>query len=85
LYKVELRPNVIKYLGKLEKGIRARIITALLELENIPRPHGVEKVHGTELLRTREGDYRIVYDVDDKEKVVTVVRVGHRREIYRGL
>ena len=84
MYKVDLRRNAIKYLGKLEKGIRTRIITALLELEKTPRPRGVEKVQGTELLRTREGDYRIVYDVDDKEKIITVVRIGHRREIYRG-
>jgi len=85
LYKVDLRRSVIKYLRKLEKSIRTRIITALLELEISPRPRGAEKVQGTELLRTREGDYRIVYYVDDKEMIVTVVRIGHRREIYRGL
>jgi mRNA interferase RelE/StbE len=70
---------------KLEKGIRKRIHTVLLELENIPRPHGVEKVKGTELLRTRVGDYRIIFYIDDKENKITVVRIGHRREIYREL
>jgi mRNA interferase RelE/StbE len=85
LYKVELRRNVIKYLEKLERGIRGRINEALLTLEEDPRPRDIEKVRGTELFRTREGDYRIVYDINDQEKVVTVVRIGHRREIYREL
>jgi len=45
----------------------------------------VEKVKGTELWRVREGDYRMVYYIDDKEKMITVVRIGHRRDVYRGI
>jgi len=53
--------------------------------EQNPRPRGVEKIRATELWRIREGDYRLVYHINDEEKIVTVVRIGHRRDIYRGL
>ena len=85
MYKVELRGNVIKSLEKLEKAIHTRLLAALLELETNPRPRGVEKVRGTELWRIREGDYRLVYYIDDVGKLVTIVRIGHRRDVYREL
>ncbi len=85
MYRVELRRSVQKSLEKIQSQERSNIITALLELEKNPRPRGVEKVRGTELWRIREGDYRIVYSIDDFEKVITVVKIGHRRDVYRGL
>ena len=45
----------------------------------------MEKVIVTELWRIREGDYRIVYHINDTNKIITVVRIGHRRDVYRGL
>ena len=51
---------------------------------NTPRPHGFEKLNGTDqLYRIRVGDYRIVYAVEDERLLVLVVKVGHRREVYR--
>jgi mRNA interferase RelE/StbE len=85
VYRVELRRNSQKSLDKIQVQERSRIISILLELEQNPRPKGVEKIRGSELWRIREGDYRIVYFVDDNEKIVTVVRIGHRRDVYRGL
>lgn len=85
MYKVELRRNAKKSLDRLQEQERTKIISALLELEHNPRPKGIEKIRGTELWRIREGDYRLVYHVDDKEKIITVVRIGHRRDIYRGI
>lgn len=85
MYRVELRRSVQKSLEKIQSQERSNIITALLELEKNPRPRGVEKVRGTELWRIREGDYRIVYSIDDFEKVIIVVKIGHRRDVYRGL
>ena len=85
MHRVELRRNAQKALDRLQKQERSKIISALLELEQNPRPIGVEKVRGTELWRIREGDYRIVYHVDDKNKIITIVRIGHRRDVYRGL
>ena len=85
MYRVELRRSSQKSLEKIQTQERSRIITALLELEQNPRPRGIEKIRGTELYRIREGDYRIVYDINDSEKSVTIVRIGHRRDVYRVL
>jgi len=64
---------------KDRRRIAARI--ALLAAE--PRPVGCEKLSGEEKFRLRQGDYRILYEIVDQELVVTVVRVGHRRDVYR--
>ena len=56
-------------------------VEAIKALAQTPRPGGVEKIKSTDLWRIRQGDYRIVYAIDDNEHVVTIVRVGHRREI----
>ncbi len=56
----------------------------MLELEQTPRPHGCTKLEGSEdEYRVRAGDYRILYVIDDKAKLVTVARVRHRRDAYR--
>jgi len=85
MYKIELRRRVQRSLDKLPKSDLKTIIDAIKNLAQIPRPRGIEKVQSTGLWRIRQGDYRIVYAIDDKEQVITIVRVGHRREIYRGL
>jgi len=85
VYRVELRRNARKSLDRLQEQERHRIISALLNLEQEPRPKGVEKIRRTELWRIREGDYRLVYHIDDEEKVITIVRIGHRRDVYRGI
>jgi len=69
---------------KLSADILKRVIKALVKLEQEPRPPGVKKLSGEdELYRIRVGDYRIVYQIRDNELVVLVVRVAHRREVYR--
>jgi len=85
VYRVELRRLAKKALGRLQRREQTKIIAALLKLESDPRPRGVEKVRSTELWRIREGDYRLVYYIDDEAKTITVVRIGHRRDIYRNL
>ena len=85
MYKVELRRSSQKSLEKIQTQERLKIINTLLELEQNPRPRGIEKVSGVELWRIREGDYRIVFSIDDVEKIITIVRIGHRRDVYRGL
>lgn len=52
-------------------------------LADDPRPHGCEKLSGEEKYRIRQGDLRIIYAVDDHTAVVTVVKIGHRRDVYR--
>jgi len=52
-------------------------------LADNPRPPGCEKLSGQERYRIRQGDYRILYEVDESQQVVIVVKIGHRREVYR--
>ncbi len=85
MYKIELRRRAQRALDRLPKTDFPAVIEAIKELAQTPRPRGVEKVKSTGLWRIRQGDYRIIYRVDDNQQLVTVVRVGHRREIYRSL
>jgi mRNA interferase RelE/StbE len=83
MYSHELRRRVQRALDKLPKTDFPAIAEAIKELAHTPRPRGVEKVKSTGLWRIRQGDYRIIYAIDDKEKAIIVVRVGNRKEIYR--
>lgn len=85
MYKVELRRRVWQSLDKLPEKERPVVITALETLEQEPRPRGVEKIRGTELWRICKGDYRVIYYIDDQEQTITVVRIGHRRDVYRSI
>lgn len=72
-------------MSKLPQAIRSRVIARAEALADNPRPHGVKRLTNAEqgTYRVREGDYRIVYDIEDDVLLVLVVRVGHRREVYR--
>jgi mRNA interferase RelE/StbE len=82
-YAVILRRSAEKELDRLTTKLRQRIASKLLELENNPRPHGVQKLQGHDGYRIRVGDYRVLYLIDDKEETIEVLAVGHRREVYR--
>ena len=85
-YSVHLAPAAERQLKALEKPVRARIVRRLQKLEETPRPQGVEKLSGADdLYRIREGEYRIIYTIKDKELLVLVVKIGHRKDVYRGL
>jgi mRNA interferase RelE/StbE len=85
MYRVDLRRQAQKELDKLPKSDFQAVIESIKDLGQTPRPRGIEKVKNTGLWRIRQGDYRIIYAIDDNEHLVTIVRVGHRREIYRVL
>jgi len=85
MYKVELRRRVQRALDKLPKTDFEAVVKGIKELAQTPRPRGIEKVKTTGLWRIRQGDYRIIYAIDDNQQLVTVVRIGHRREVYRSL
>ncbi len=85
MYKIELRRRAQRALDKLPKTDFQAVIESIKELARTPRPRGVEKVKSTGLWRIRQGDYRIIYAIDDNRQIITIVRVGHRREIYRSL
>ncbi len=82
-YTVRLKPRAERDLDRLPLPVARRIWRRLITLENEPRPRGVTKLEGEEAYRTRIGDYRVVYLVDDRDRVVDVVRIAHRREVYR--
>jgi len=85
-YKVELRPAARKQLDRITSKDRARILRRLTTLAEDPRPAGVTPLVGADdLWRIRIGDYRVIYSIDGDLLIVTVVRVGHRREAYRDL
>lgn len=85
-YKVQFRRSAEKSLEKLDPRSRARILRGIVALADDPRPPGVKALSGQEALwRIRIGDFRVVYQVRDDELLVLVVRVAHRREVYRSL
>jgi len=82
-YQVEISKTVIKYLEKLPLDIYNRLKKTILDLEENPRPHGCEKMSGKNAYRIRVGDYRIIYKIEDKILLITIIDAGHRREVYR--
>ncbi len=60
-----------------------RIIAKIRGLEDDLRPSGVEKLSGDDKYRLRQGDFRILYEIRDRDLIVTVVRIGNRRDVYR--
>ena len=72
-----------KELEAIPRKDRQRIISRIQELQSDPRPSGCEKLSGEEKYRLRQGDYRILYEILDRELIVTVVKIGNRREVYR--
>ncbi len=85
-YRVEVDRRAAKLLGKLDRPIQARLLTAIAALAADPRPHGVKALTGLPgLLRIRVGDYRVIYTVEDDRLVILVVHLGHRSDIYETL
>lgn len=83
-YAIEALPSAARELEAVPRDAQRRIARKIDALAENPRPPGVEKLQGgSDLLRVRAGHYRVVYHVDDERKVVTLVRVGHRSEVYR--
>lgn len=81
---VEFHPDVYKQLQRLPRSVFAAALDAIIALARDPRPPGVKKLAGSrDDWRVRIGEHRIVYQVDDRLRTVTVMRVAHRRESYR--
>ena len=84
-YKIFFRRSVLKDLVKIPKNELQRIIKKIKKLALDPRPQGCEKISGQERFRIRQGNYRIIYSIQHDELTIWVVKIGHRREIYRKL
>ncbi len=83
-YKLTFKQSVAKDLRRIPKDDVSRILKKIEMLAENPRPAGSEKLSGQERYRVRQGVYRIIYEILDGELLVTVVKVGHRREVYQG-
>jgi mRNA interferase RelE/StbE len=83
-YKLVFKKSVSKDLRAFPAQDVQRILKRIDALAKDPRPMGCEKLSGQERYRVRQGVYRVVYEIVDKALVVLVVKVGHRREVYRG-
>lgn len=84
-YRLHIKSSAEREMARLPKPIRERIDLRIHELTEEPRPDGAIKLAGhSDLYRVREGDYRIVYVVEDEKLIVLVVRVAHRKDVYRG-
>jgi len=78
-----MRRSVARDLRPLPNKDVERVLRRIEGLIDNPRPTGCEKLSAQERYRVRQGAYRIIYEVEDNELIVTVVRVGHRRHVYR--
>jgi len=82
-YSVVIKRTAAKELEDVPRTDRLRLIERIQSLAPEPRPAGAEKLAGNDKYRIRQGTYRVVYEIDDKVVVVTIVKVAHRREVYR--
>jgi mRNA interferase RelE/StbE len=82
-YKLAFKKSVAKDLRAIPAQDIHRILKCFEQLAETPRPPGCEKLSGQERYRLRQGVYRIVYEIDDDILKVIVVKVGHRRDVYR--
>ena len=81
--RVLIKPSAVKELESLPARERARVVSAIRRLSDAPRPPGCEKLSVQQRYRTRQGRYRVLYEVDDANATLTVVKIGHRRDVYR--
>lgn len=82
-YELFFKESVWKELKKIPNVDLKKILSRIEELGINPRPTGCEKLTGHELYRIRQGIYRIVYSIQDNELTVWVIKVGHRKDVYR--
>jgi mRNA interferase RelE/StbE len=83
-YKIEWKRSALKDLDKAPKDTLVRLIKAIGELETDPFPMGVRKLSGTDrYYRVRVGDFRVVYSVYPERLIIEIVRIGHRKDIFR--
>jgi mRNA interferase RelE/StbE len=85
MYSVEIKRSAAREIEALPLKERRQIVERIGRLVDDPRPRGCEKLAGGERYRVRQGDYRIVYTIEDALLTIWVVKVGHRRDVYRGL
>ena len=82
-YDLRIKPSAVKELRALQPADRRRVVDRIQALAEEPRPRGCEKLTGGSRYRVRQGSQRVLYEMDDEAQIVTVVKIGHRRDVYR--
>ena len=82
-YKLVIKLSAVKELQLLPKKDLKKIIAKIKSLSDNPYPVGCEKLSGQERYRLRQGNYRVVYAIENLIRIVSIVKVGHRKEVYR--
>ncbi len=82
-YELLITRSAARELEELPAKDRRRIAAKIRGLATVPRPEGTEKLSGEEKYRLRQGDYRVPYAIDDGARTVTIMKIGHRRDVYR--
>ena len=84
IYQIEWKSSALKELKRIDKSAVPRIINAVESLATNPRPVGVRKLKGSERsFRIRAGAYRVIYEILDNALILFIVRVRHRKDVYR--
>ena len=85
-YRLEIKKPARAQIARLPRPIQLRVMAAIVDLAETPRPHGARKIiGGDDAFRVRVGDYRIIYEIVDRVLTVFIVRVAHRKDVYRSL
>ena len=83
-YRILIKSSAVKEIEAIsQKKDRQRLVDRISRLANNPRPPGGEKLSGQDKYRIRQGRYRIVYSIQDQDLIIYVVKVGHRKDVYR--
>lgn len=82
-YTLRVKRDAERDLERLPQADRRRTINRIRRLAVEPRPVGCKKLGEPDIYRIRQGDYRIIYQIDDALRVVQILKIGHRREVYR--
>ena len=82
-YHIEIVRSAQKEIERLPDNVEKRLRPIILSLESIPRPHGSKKLRETDRYRLRIGSYRVIYTINDKDGLIRILAVRHRKEAYR--
>ncbi len=82
-YRLDITAAARQRIKRFDSAIQDRVLAAIRELAETPRPAGCKKLRGRPGFRIRVGDYRVIYDIHDRIVTVEIIEVGHRKDIYR--
>ena len=83
VYRLNYKPSLEKDLKPIPRAQLKRLVKVIEQLSSNPRPYGSKKLIGQNKYRIKLGDYRMLYTIDDANRVIRILKIGHRKDIYR--